>query len=66
MRKVLPISNNIFFALRKGFSELNKFQNSFLTTTNLSYIESLYEKWVVDKNSVSKSFAAYFELLEQG
>jgi len=43
-----------------------RFQNNFLTTTNLAYIESLYSKWLVDKSSVSPSFAAYFDLLEKG
>ena len=45
---------------------MSKFQNSFLSPTNLKYIESLYEQWVVDKNSVSPSFATYFDLLEKG
>lgn len=48
------------------FSELSKFQNNFLNTTNVAYIESLYEKWLKDKTSVSKSFSAYFEQIEQG
>ena len=48
------------------FSELKKFENNFLSTTNLDYIESLYEKWLDDKSSVSPSFQTYFELLEKG
>jgi 2-oxoglutarate dehydrogenase complex dehydrogenase (E1) component-like enzyme len=48
------------------FSELAKFQNNFLSPTNLNYIEALYEQWQEDKGSVSPSFAAYFELLEKG
>ena len=51
---------------RFRFSELERFQHSFLTTTNVAYIESLYEQWTQDKASVSPSFAAYFELLEKG
>ena len=49
-----------------GFAEMDKFKQSFLSTTNLPYIESLYENWLQDKNSVSPSFAAYFELIEKG
>lgn len=49
-----------------GFSEVSQFNNNFLSTTNLAYIESLYEQWQSDKNSVSKSYQAYFELLEKG
>jgi 2-oxoglutarate dehydrogenase complex dehydrogenase (E1) component-like enzyme len=51
---------------KQYFSEIAKFQNSFLSTTNIEYIENLYEKWLADKKSVSPSFAAYFELLERG
>ena len=51
---------------KAGFSEMSKFQNSFLSPTNLNFIESLYEQWKVDKTSVSPSFATYFDLLERG
>lgn len=54
------------FRTAMGFSELKKFENNFLTTTNLAYIESLYQNWQKDKSSVSPSFAAYFQELEQG
>jgi hypothetical protein len=47
---------------RYYFSEISKFQSSFLAT-NIEYIENLYENWLKDKKSVSPSFAAYFELL---
>lgn len=57
---------NLLNTTKRYFSEISKFQNSFLTTTNIEYIENLYEKWLVDRKSVSPSFAAYFELLEQG
>ena len=45
---------------RTFFSEMKKFENNFLSTTNVAYIESLYEKWLDDKSSVSPSFNAYF------
>ena len=48
------------------FSELKKFQNNFLTTTNLAFIEALYQNWQKDKSSVSPSFGAYFQELEHG
>jgi 2-oxoglutarate dehydrogenase complex dehydrogenase (E1) component-like enzyme len=66
MRRILSRSRTLLFRGNYVFSEMAKFQNSFLTTTNLAYIESLYSRWVVDKNSVSPSFAAYFELLDKG
>lgn len=66
MQRILRKSCGFFLQSRYGFSELSKFQNNFLTTTNLSYIEGLYSKWTVDKSSVSPSFAAYFELLDGG
>lgn len=59
-------THNLLNIPRRYFSEIAKFQNSFLSTTNIEYIENLYENWLVDKKSVSPSFAAYFELLEQG
>lgn len=54
------------FRTRIGFSEIKNFENNFLNTTNLAYIESLYQHWQKDKSSVSPSFAAFFEELEQG
>ena len=48
------------------FSEMKKFENNFLSTTNLAYIESLYERWLEDKSLVSPSFDAYFEELQKG
>ena len=66
MRRILSSSLGLFFRPKYLFSEIAKFQNNFLSTTNITYIESLYSKWLVDKASVSPSFAAYFELLEKG
>lgn len=59
----LPLQARLLSA---QFSEMAKFQNNFLSTTNLVYIESLYQKWQEDQSSVSPSFAAYFEELEKG
>lgn len=56
----------LLFRQNNRFSEVARFQNNFLNTTNLAYIESLYSKWLVDKSSVSPSFAAYFDLLQKG
>lgn len=62
LRRVAKITNlSIALSTRRGFSELKKFENNFLSTTNIVYIESLYQKWVQDKNSVSPSFAAFFQ-----
>jgi 2-oxoglutarate dehydrogenase complex dehydrogenase (E1) component-like enzyme len=66
LRFFSPRFSSLLNSQKYAFSELKKFQHSFLNTTNLDYIESLYEQWLVDKSSVSPSFAAYFELLEQG
>lgn len=67
MQRILTLRYKSLLAKPQfGLSELAKFQQTFLSTTNLAYIESLYEQWVEDKRSVSPSFAAYFELLEQG
>lgn len=49
-----------------AFSEIKQFENNFLNTTNLAYIESLYLNWQKDKTSVSPSFSAFFEELEHG
>ena len=67
MQRIL--SSRFSSLLRKhkcGFAEMDKFKQSFLSTTNLPYIEALYESWLKDKDSVSPSFAAYFELIEKG
>lgn len=56
----------LLFRRNSKFSEIARFENNFLTTTNLAFIESLYSKWLVDKSSVSPSFSAYFELLQKG
>jgi len=72
MRKILQSKNYLFGssffprANRSNFSELSQFNNNFLSTTNVAYIESLYQQWQNDKNSVSKSFQTFFELLDQG
>lgn len=66
LRFFSPRFSSLVSRQKYGFAELKRFQHSFLSTTNLDYIESLYEQWLVDKTSVSPSFAAYFELLEQG
>lgn len=66
LRFLSPRFSSLLTRQKYAFAELKKFQHSFLSTTNLDYIESLYEQWLADKSSVSPSFAAYFELLEQG
>jgi 2-oxoglutarate dehydrogenase E1 component len=66
MQRILGKACGLLVRGRSLFSELAKFQNSFLTTTNIAYIEHLYERWLVDPKAVSPSFAAYFEQLEQG
>ncbi len=63
MRKVFSKAKNLFFQPQKAFSEISKFKNNFLSTTNVAYIESMYENWVKEKNSVSPSLSAFFELL---
>jgi 2-oxoglutarate dehydrogenase complex dehydrogenase (E1) component-like enzyme len=67
MQRIL--SSRFSSLLRKqkcGFAEMDKFKQSFLSTTNLPYIEALYESWLKDKDSVSPSFPAYFKLIEKG
>ena len=54
------------YSQARCFSEISKFKNNFLSTTNVAYIESMYAKWLDDKKSVSSSFSTYFELLEKG
>jgi 2-oxoglutarate dehydrogenase complex dehydrogenase (E1) component-like enzyme len=66
MRRILSTSMPLLFRQNSRFSEVARFQNNFLNTTNLAYIESLYSKWLVDKSSVSPSFSAYFDLLQKG
>lgn len=66
MRLAKTINVSLFQKRLQAFSEMKKFENNFLTTTNLAFIESLYVKWQKDKSSVSPSFAAYFEELEHG
>ena len=66
MKRILSPGKQLLHSPRAPFSEMSKFQNSFLSPTNLNYIESLYEQWLTDKHSVSPSFAAYFDLLERG
>ncbi len=63
MRKVFSKAKNLFFQHQKSFSEMSKFKNNFLSTTNVAYIESMYENWIKEKNSVSPSLNAFFELL---
>ena len=65
MRRVLS-PGKLLHTQKAAFGEVSRFQNSFLSPTNLNYIESLYQQWQDDKNSVSPSFAAYFDLLERG
>ena len=65
MRKVISPAK-LLHRQKASFGEVSRFQNSFLSPTNLNYIESLYQQWQVDKTSVSPSFATYFDLLEKG
>jgi 2-oxoglutarate dehydrogenase complex dehydrogenase (E1) component-like enzyme len=66
MKKIICTSKRLLSLPQSNFSELAKFQNNFLSTTNVEYIESMYAKWVQDKASVSQSLSTYFELMEQG
>lgn len=66
MRKILARSHSLLLRSRARFAELAQFQHSFLSTTNVAYIEALHSKWLVDPASVSPSFAAYFALLQNG
>lgn len=66
MKKIISTSKKLTTLRTNNFSELSKFKNNFLSTSNVEYIESMYAKWLQDKSSVSSSFSTYFELLEQG
>ena len=66
MRKLFQKISYLTLKTNAQFSEISRFQNNFLATSNLAYIETLYENWLADKKSVTPSFAAYFELLEKG
>ena len=59
MKKLLS-NRSLLYKSTVPFSEIARFQNSFLSPANLVYIESLYESWVEDKSSISPSFATYF------
>ncbi len=64
--KLINISKkfpNFVYKVAASSSEIKKFENNFLNTTNLAYIESLYQKWTQDRESVSPSFQTYFQLL---
>lgn len=60
MKRLVSRRSPLFFRPSAPFSEVARFQNSFLSPANLVYIETLYESWLEDKASVSPSFAAYF------
>jgi hypothetical protein len=45
------------------FSEISKFKNNFLSPSNLAFLEQEHAQWLKDKNSVSKSFQAYFSAI---
>ena len=60
MKKLLSNRSPLLYKHKASFSEITRFQNSFLSPANLVYIESLYESWVEDKSSISPSFATYF------
>lgn len=66
MKKFLSTTKRLAAVRSYGFSEISKFKNNFLSTTNVEYIESMYAKWLQDKSSVSASLSTYFELMEQG
>lgn len=66
MKNMIRATRSLTLKKNCGFSEISKFKNNFLSTTNVEYIESMYAKWIQDKNSVSPSFNTYFTLLEQG
>lgn len=66
MKKFISSTKRLTAVRSCGFSELSKFKNNFLSTANVDYIESMYARWLQDKNSVSPSFGTYFELMEQG
>lgn len=60
MRIIIPSIKRLIFNNYSSFSELAKFKNNFLSTTNVAYIESMYAQWLQDKSSVSSSLATYF------
>ena len=66
MKKIISTTKRLTGIRSNTFSELSKFKNNFLSTTNVEFIESMYAKWLQDKNSVSASFNTYFELMEKG
>ena len=66
MKKIISTTKRLTGLRLNTFSELSKFKNNFLSTTNVEFIESMYAKWLQDKNSVSPSFNTYFELMEKG
>lgn len=66
MKKFISTTKRLTAIRSNGFSEISKFKNNFLSTTNVEYIESMYAKWMQDKDSVSPSFNTYFELMEKG
>jgi 2-oxoglutarate dehydrogenase E1 component len=40
--------------------EISKFSDSFMSGTNATYIENLYNNWLVNPKSVPASWDAYF------
>lgn len=63
LTRLIKSSTDLCLKTKRQFSELKKFENNFLNATSIVYIESLYQRWLEDKNSVSPSFAAYFHEL---
>jgi 2-oxoglutarate dehydrogenase complex dehydrogenase (E1) component-like enzyme len=66
MKKIISTTKRLTVFRTSAFSEISKFKNNFLSTTNVEFIESMYAKWLQDKSSVSSSFNTYFELMEKG
>lgn len=60
MKKIFSKATSLLFRPKTLFSEMSQFKNNFLSITNVAYLESMYEKWLNDKKSVSPSFHAYF------
>jgi len=60
MKKFISTTRRLAGIRSCCFSEISKFKNNFLSTTNVEYIESMYAKWLQDKNSVSSSLSTYF------
>jgi hypothetical protein len=60
MKKFISTTRRLTGIRNCCFSEISKFKNNFLSTTNVEYIESMYAKWLQDKNSVSSSLGTYF------